>query len=228
MQAKPTHVQGTPIPYNESLGNLSNQLRKGGMDTWTASIALGYNPSDEALKILIRGMKSQSADLRRAAAGAIKHHPNGKRAGSELVKLLEDGSDTVTRAACESLAALLCAEAHDDILPLLDSPDPMTREAGVRAIARLWKSSDFDILVMLHEKDKSLNVRDACAWALRDHANADTWKQLFNLWKAHSLARHRAWTCELAGEYGDDSSMTELEQLSQDKDGHVRKAANRA
>jgi len=198
------------------------------MSAWIASIALGYNPSDDALKILIQGLKSQSADLRRAAAEAIKHHPNGKRAGSDLVKLLEDSSDIVTRAACESLAALLYAEAHDDILPLLDSPDPMTREAGVRAIAGLWKSSDFDGLLMLHEKDKSLRVRDACAWALRDHASADTWKQLFNRWKGHSVARYRTWACGLAEDYGDGSSLAALEQLAQDKDGHVRKAATRA
>jgi HEAT repeat protein len=228
VQTKKASIHGIPNPYNKLLDNLSNQFRKGGMDTWIAAVALGFNPSDEALNILLQGMKSESADLRRAAAEAVKHHPRGKQASHDLVKLLDDESEIVVRVACESLTALQCVEAHDNILRTLNASNPMTRETGIRAIAQLWKASDFEVLLALHDNDRSLTVRKAAAWALREHANASTWKQLFDRWKAQPIRRHRTWACELTGEYGDESCTPAIKQLSLDEDGHVRKAASRA
>ena len=213
------------IPYGESVSDLSILFQKGGADTWKASIALGYNPSEDALEVLIREMKSPSADFRRAAAEAVRNHPEGKRAASTLTELLTDESPVVVRVACASLAALECAQAHDAVLQILEVDDPQTRIVGIESIARLWRKTDFEVLLRLHDSDNSSEVRKSSAWALRSHADTENWKELFVRWQTATVARHKEWACELAGEFGDQSCIPILSQLSLDENGHVKKAA---
>jgi len=41
------------------------------------------------------------------------------------------------------------------------------------------------------------------------------------------MSRYRVWACELAAQFGTVSNLSVLKNFSDDKDGHVRKAAKK-
>jgi HEAT repeat protein len=119
------------------------------------------------------------------------------------------------------------AEAHDDLLALLSSREAATRQAAVGALASFWRAGDFAPVLRLSLSDPSQAVRRDAAWSLRATAGAETWRELFEVWKEDQSPRLRLWACQLAGEYGDEHMKTALEALARDQDGHVRKAVAR-
>jgi hypothetical protein len=62
---------------------------------------------------------------------------------------------------------------------------------------------------------------------LHAHANAHSASQLFSLWRGDPTPRHRVWACELAERFQVADSGS-LRKLTDDDNGHVRKAARLA
>jgi HEAT repeat protein len=92
----------------------------------------------------------------------------------------------------------------------------------------LWLDSDFEPVFKIHITDKNGNVRTQAAWTLRRNVAQGNWKTLFEVWQKDEMSRHRVWACELAAQFGTVSNLSVLKKLSDDKDGHVRKAAKKA
>ena len=152
----------------------------------------------------------------------------GRSALERLRTLLQDPSPYVVRTVCDAAIKLELHDIHDSLLPLLSSQPSSTRQSAVRALATLWKPSDFAQVLSIFKRDPSSEVRREAAWTLRANADRESWRALFDTWKQDHLARHRVWACELAAEFADTRFENELEQMLEDSDGHVRKAAQRA
>jgi HEAT repeat protein len=217
-----------PVPYEKDTAELLRLLSLDLPASWPAYIALAHKPEPAALEALEESAGSQDFRRRLLAVEALGMRADGAEAAPTLVALLRDESPYVVRKACEVVGKLGVGSGHTEVVRLLQSIEPATREKAVDALAELWEEGDFERLLARFEKDPSQGVRRQAAWALYRRAGPGNSKPLFDLWHPNSLHRHRGWACELAGEYGDPSCEPVLRGLLQDPDGHVRKAAKRA
>jgi hypothetical protein len=141
---------------------------------------------------------------------------------------LKDTSPYVVRTACETLAKIKLDELHDDLIDLLKSRNPAIRQSAVKALNKIWRVTSFDEVFDLFLADKVVKVKNEAAWTLRTHATNENWLKLFEAWWQDSVIRHRKWACELALMFDVHQVEKELQELSRDTDGHVRKAARKA
>ena len=203
MEARPNSLNGVPIPYGLQTSELEALVESNPRERWAALIALGHDPSSEAVAALTRAARHADPHIRRAGIEALAFHVRGREAGQTVVDGLEDVSMTVVRTACETAAALGLQTAHSQVLQLLRDPEPATRQAAIRALGSLWRQEDFAIVLGLFLGERDAATRKEAAWILRNQATTGTWKQLFDICRTDDVHRHRLWACELAGQYGE-------------------------
>jgi HEAT repeat protein len=225
MQNRPATWNGLQVPYGASVEELERSVSGPIPARWAAFVALAHTAGERALAVLRESAHSSDPHARRAAVEAIGVHPEGGRAGDIMCRLLADTHDFVVRSACEAAARQQVAEAHDAILRLLDDEDESTRATALLALRELWKDTDFDRVFRVFASDMSTKAQKEAAWTLRSIASPSTWRQLFEVWRADSLPRHRQWACELAAAFGGREVLPDLGRLSNDVDGHVRESA---
>ncbi|MFZ5879219.1 MAG: HEAT repeat domain-containing protein [Chloroflexota bacterium] len=225
---QPSLINGISIHYGTSYDELCEYLKTPGPLAWASFRALSHLGTSVSLKKLIELSQSDDWRFRRSAVEAIAYHPYAGESVETIGKALSDPSEYVVRAACEVIAKLKFATLHDNVLYLLTSNNPKTREYAVKTLSEIWQMKDFDKVYSIFVTDKIQEVRNAAAWALHGHATNDNWLKLFEVWWQDSLVRHRKWSCELASAFGVSQVKKELEKLTFDKDGHVRKAAIKA
>ena len=225
MEKRPELVNGRTVPYGESLLTLQTMLGKEMPEPLLACLALGHRSDREAFEILVGLFEAKDWVIRRTAAEAVRFHPLGFHAASQLINLLHDPSRYVIRTTCETLSLLKIAGSHDYIVNLLTTDDSYTREVALRSIVHLWQEKDFERILDIFKYDQSARVRKEAAYILKSNANSHNWKELSVMWAQDSLPCYRVWAAELAGEFGDQSVLTILRSLADDNDGHVHKAA---
>jgi HEAT repeat protein len=228
MAARPEYVNAVPIPYGLHAAALEALVESDARERWAALIALGHDPSSEALAALIRAARHSDPHIRRAGIEALALHVRGREAGQIAIDGLEDVSMTVVRTACETVAALGLQAAHSRILRLLRDPAPATRQAAIRALDSLWTPEDFAIVLALFLEERDAATRKETAWILRSHVTTSTWRRLFEAWRTDDVHRHRLWACELAGQFGEPDILPALRELERDQDGLVRRTAEQA
>lgn len=224
----PSDWQGEPIPYDAPTAELRERIRVPGPPAWAAFRALAERDTEEALAALAEAARSADPFLRRAAIGTIAMHARGRALAAAVTGALHDADEYVVRTACAAASLLKLAESRDAIRCLLAHRMFTIREAALRALGTLWKPEDFEPVFDAFQRDSSSEVRDEAAWVLYAHAAPEHWRALFDAWSRDPLARRRQWACEIAGRFGDTGVLPELERLRADKDGHIRKAAERA
>ncbi|MDX9975862.1 MAG: HEAT repeat domain-containing protein [FCB group bacterium] len=224
----PLSWQGEPIPFDASIEELRERIRAPGEAAWAAFRVLARRDSEEALDVLVAATRYEDPFLRRGAVEALGLHPRGCTRGEAVAGRLRDSNEYVVRAACAAAGNLGLLDVHDEVRGLLGHAAVETREAAVGALGALWKADDFEAVFRLSRKDLSREVREAAAWVLRAHSEADNWRVLFEAWRCDDMPRHRVWACELAEAFGDEGVTPSLEQMLSDSDGHVRGAAGRA
>lgn len=224
----PKQINGAPIAYDTPLEILLEQIKSHSSKTAPAFIALSAHSSEKSLAALVSAAKGKDADFRRAAVEAIANHSMGIKQAKLIYDLLQDSDEIVVRAACRAAADLKLSEPHNRILALLNSKIPRTREVALEALEKLWLDSDFEQIFKIHTTDKNSNVRKQSAWTLARNVSRANWKILFEVWQKDEMASHRVWACELAAQFGSASNLETLEKLSDDENGHVRKAAKKA
>jgi HEAT repeat protein len=227
-QMFPSQVNGIAIPYAATYDELCEYLKTPDALAWAACIALGHLETSDALTKLIELSQSSDWRFRRIAIDALAYDLQAKKAIEPLRAALRDSSPYVIRTACKTIAKIKLVELHDNVVALLKSNDPATRQSAVKALDEIWQVTDFDEAFGLLLSDKVAKVRNEAAWTLRAHATNENWMKLFEVWWQDSVIRHRKWACELALMFDAHKVKNELEQLSSDKDGHVRKAALKA
>lgn len=224
----PATVNGEFVPFSATVADLVSRLKPAGPAAWAAFVALGANPSQEALDVLRDVAANPDWRYRRCAIEAIALHPLGRSAEAVVCRALLDQSPYVVRTACNSASALGLSEAHDTILRLISSESAETREVALRALASLWHAEDFAPVFRIFQKDPKKSVRNRAAWTLIENVSPSTWRTLLNAWRNDPLPRHRSWACDLVERFGDEAARNNLLELLNDPDGHVRKAAQRA
>lgn len=225
---KPEMVNGVYVPYSASVSDLVAQLRPPTDRAWAACIALGHNGSPESLDVLLGLAQDSDWRYRRSSIEALVSHPLAGTVAKQICRALSDSSPYVVRTACDTAAELDLRDAHDILLDITHSTSAATRQAALRALSRLWRNDDFALLLTIYLSDQDQAVRREAAWALKSNASPENWEALFDAWASDSLPRHRVWACELAMAFGGSSVHEQLVRLSDDANGHVRKAAKRA
>ncbi|MCL4691431.1 MAG: HEAT repeat domain-containing protein [Candidatus Hydrogenedentes bacterium] len=227
-KVRPDDFNGIVIPYDASFNELRAMLCAPPPQCWVAFIALGYRPGGESLRVLAEQLSSPDTHFRRAAVGAIATHPDGRELERDILERLKDPSDQVVREACNTAASLGLRSAHDIIISLLDSSADSTRIAAITALSDLWEDGDFQRLFTLYRREQEEIVRKEAAWVLRDRVGKKNWRELFDCFLADEIPRHRTWACELAGAFGMTDVEKVIQELLNDQDGHVRRAAHDA
>jgi HEAT repeat protein len=180
------------------------------------------------MEILFRFARSPDWCFRRIAIEAIDSREIAPVTVCLIREALHDPSPFVVRTACEAVERWGLTEAYDDLLTLLNDREAATRQTAVRALSSVWRPEAFAPVLHMCRSDPAREVRREAAWTLRRAAEPAAWRELFDMWKEDELPRLRFWACELACEFGSSSVKGELETLTRDRDGHVRKAARRA
>ncbi len=226
--ARPDVLNGVQVPYGAEVSVLRSRVRSPGPEAWAAILALGHHHAQEAFELLVQLTASPDWGIRRSAVEAVAVHALGPTAAPVLIDRLGDPSPYVVRAACEAVAHLRLGDAHDAVVTLLASQEAATRRRALQALSVLWQPSDFGRVLTMLQTDQSREVRLAAAWTLRANVDLDNWWALYRTWGVDPLPRHRVWACELEGQFGTAGQVPEREKLTQDKDGHVRRAAKLA
>jgi HEAT repeat protein len=221
-------LHGEPIPYDAPIEFLRTRLRKSGKEAWAAFRALAEHPEPEAMSILVELTHSSDPHMRRAALEGIGYHRCGHDASARAESMLHDTDSFVVRTACAVAAILGLADAHDRILELVGASDESTRLSALMALESLWSPTDFETVFARYLNDRSDRVRKQAASILFKNVGPEHWKRLFALWSKDSLPRHRVWACSIAERFGDRTVLESLNALRSDKNGHVRRAAERA
>ncbi|WP_257167743.1 HEAT repeat domain-containing protein [Bradyrhizobium sp. SRS-191] len=185
---------------------------------------------DDAASLAILRTAAADADqfIRRTAIEIIGRHPNGQGLRDVVLTALTDTSDYVVRASCEVIKDWAWNEAHDAVARLLRTRSPATRQVAIRALGTIWRPTDFEAVHRIYNCDADLAVKREAAWVLRAQATAADWQQLFEDLRGDDLPRHRVWACELAAAFGAPTTIPIMDTLCADRDGHVRKAAEKA
>ncbi|SDH28878.1 HEAT repeat-containing protein [Bradyrhizobium sp. Rc2d] len=190
--------------------------------------SLVLRDDDKALNELRTLAAARDAFVRRTAIEVIGQHKRGPELRVIVIAAFSDPSDYVRRTACGIVEHWKLAEAHDPLLPLLREAEASTRECALRALAEIWRETDFQAAFDLYSRDPVISVRKEAAWTLRQNATAGDWRRLFGAFSGDQLPRHRSWACEIAETFGDPDVLPALASLTNDDDGHVRKSAARA
>jgi HEAT repeat protein len=228
MHNRPEIWNGVKVPYDVSVEDLARLAQGTAPHRWAAFVALAHLPDDSALAFLQESAESPDPHVRRIAVEALGVHPDGPRASTVIVRLLADSHGIVVRSACEAARRQQLAEAHDSIIRLLNSPEDSTRRVAVRTLRSMWRESDLDRILEIFTSDPSSEVKKEAAWTLQAAGSESNWRQLFAMWQADSLPRHRRWAVELAGAFGDVGTLPQVQRLAADVDGHVRHRATQA
>lgn len=224
----PELYNGIPIPHDTEVVHLRHMVKTPGPQAWAACMALGYKNDAAAFEVLEELAASNDWRCRRISIEAMAFHHLAMSKGDLFCKCLEDPSPYVVRTACKTVAQLGLDCAHNDLRRLVHANDALTRSAALRALRKLWKQSDFDLVFEVLQGDSSKEARSEAAWTLRENADGDNWERLFELWRTDPLHRHRIWACELANKFGDKNHTATLRIMLEDSDGHVRAASSRA
>lgn len=228
MNHRPQLANGVAVPYDVPVSELRTHLRPPGPLAWAACIALGQHPGRDAFALLVDLADSPDWRYRRAAVEALAGHQLGREAAALLGKRLGDPSPYVVRTACRAVALLGLHSLHDAVAVLLRAREAPTRTEALAALATLWQPTDFEPVFVCLRLDPSAEVRKRAAWTLRTNASAASWRRLFDTWRRDPLPRHRTWAAELAAALGGREVEPPLQELLEDPNGHVRKAAQDA
>ena len=155
MKKFPSSWNGTPVPYTATFEELSMNVETPGPLAWASCIALGHMENSAALQKLVELAKSADWRYRRSAIEAVAYHSQEKTAIGTIQIALHDSSSYVVRSACQTVGTLHLLEAHNDVLALLESQEPYTREIAVGSLSEIWQLSDFDTVYtrLLHLKN---------------------------------------------------------------------------
>ena len=221
----PDTINGVDVPYSSTEEELIENIRNDNQAKWSSFIALGNKNSEKSIEFLLSCLSSEDWRIRRAALEAAKYHEHLSEHVDAVVKALKDTSAYVIREACLTIGDVALSDLHEEVFLLLSSKDDNTRANSMYAIDKIWQDTDYNKVLEIFFSDTDIDNRRRAAQILFNHANINTWQQLFDLWKNDSLGRHRMWACKLATVFGLSSVIADIEKLKNDPDGHVRKAA---
>lgn len=227
MREYPKIINGIEVPYEKDLIELESMLALGMPHFTVACIALAYKGDISSLDLLGNLLSNQDWCKRRVAVEAIGYHDLGYLLSNKLISLLDDKSEYVIMTTIDTIRIHRINEAHESILNLIQSKNEEIKRVAIACLKLISKDDDFNLITQIFLKDKSKFVKDEAAYFIRERATEYNFELSVNLLKQSHLARHRVLACELISIFGDEKHLNILNELKNDKDGHVRKAANK-
>jgi HEAT repeat protein len=217
-----------PILWDASVAHLCRVVNTPGPEAWAACIALGCKPEEAAFQALERSAVTDDWRYRRIAVEAMAAHPLAGARDHVFIESLDDPSPYVVGSACVAVGHYRLTAARERLVGLLKARSETTRAAALDGLQHLWVPAVYEFVLSMYLKDPSKKVRRRAARALYVDVTPDTSRHLFDLWRSDPLHHHRVWACDLARRFGDPTYTVSLEDMLDDRDGHVRKAAQRA
>ncbi|GAB4323262.1 MAG: hypothetical protein Kow0059_18560 [Candidatus Sumerlaeia bacterium] len=220
---RPATLNGVPVPHDAPLEELLEQMRAEAPACGPAFIALGCRSDPQAFFALLEATKEQDWQKRRLAAAALRFHPMGKRALPALELLVTDEVPQVACTACETMGEL--GLMSERLIYLLQLTDPKVRAAALTALTRLGQRQLFSYVLKVFERETFPEPREAAAAFLMQFADESNWRELFRCWSRDVQPVMRARACALANRFATADDLDLVNDLLEDKDPAVRKAA---
>ncbi len=228
MKRFPEQINGIVVPYEKDISELKDMLKEEMPYYSVACIALAYKSSIDSLNSLVEYLSNNDWCIRRMAIEALGYHSMGYLQADNLIKFLSDKSSYVIKATLEVIKVHSVNKARGKVLDLIKTGDEEIRKEAIACLLSISSEEDIKQIIQLFIKERSKLVKDEAACFIRQKLDNNNWSISVRLLKESNLARHRVWACELIGIYGDKKDIELLNQLKNDKDGHVRKAAFKA
>ncbi len=225
---KPPNISGIPVPYDLGVNELQVLTAEHSPSRWAAIEALAHHDEEQATSVLLQMLSAEDWTVRRAALEALSKRPVQQVPKSEILSQFDDESPFVVRTACDAAANLGLQDAHHRVLELLYDTEPLNRNAAAWALETFIAPGDDIVLLKQFDSETDKDIRNRIGYALVERINSANWTELFNRWEKEDIPRYRTWAAEIASHYGDRSWCDRLTTLATDKDGHVRKATERA
>ena len=223
----PESVNGIAVPYGLPLDVLVETASGLPPDRWPAVYAMGRLGTEPAVRVIRDFACHRDADVRRTAIEVLGRVPRSEANDLLILRALRDPSGPVVRTACDIAGARRWQEARETLRDVARAGDLSTRIAAVQALAKLGNPADIDLAEVLMASGEA-HARKEGAFASRTLVSSDSWRRLAGGWLRDAVPRHRLWAAQLFGQFGLQSDLLALQQLSADPDGHVREAARQA
>ncbi|ERJ12506.1 HEAT repeat domain-containing protein [Haloplasma contractile] len=227
MNQRTESINGVKIPCDKSILELEKMLDMEMAYFNVACIALGYKGDEKSLKLLSEVLLDKDWCKRRLAIEALSYHKMAYSLKNELIKLLDDTSKYVVITTLRTIKVHCIKEAYNKVIELTKSLIEEVRKEAVECLCEVGSVDDFQLVIHIYSYDQSNQVKDVAAWFIRQRACENNWKQAVEILSKGKLARHREWALELIDIYWDESVIYIIRDLLNDKDGHVRKKANK-
>ncbi|TKS64671.1 MAG: hypothetical protein EWM73_00198 [Nitrospira sp.] len=159
-------------------------------------------------------------------AGCVQDSPSSsrERTVSLLLELLHDEGPEVRRTAAESLGKIGDPRAVDSVLPLLQDPAAIVREASVLAMGRLKPTATDGVVGLLTQalEDPVESVRQAAVMAIGDiEPGSRLLQPVVGLLRSSDVAIRRAAVRALL-QVDSSQSISALVAAGRDSDAEVR------
>jgi len=193
---------------------------------WEGYKALAQHSSTESLTELVKLAENKDWTRKRGAVEAIGEHKYGMVAEDFLIDLLNQNNDFVKKASIVALAKLKSNKAHDKIKALVNAADQSVREKAITALGSIWEDEDLNFLMNLYQIDANGSIRKEIGLVLCEKINEHNWYKLYTLFSRDKIVRHRHMALSAIGKFG-NSDISLIELFLHDKDGHIRKDAEK-
>lgn len=223
---KPSKLNGVDVPHDAPTGELLEQIKGPSPDCGPAFIALGCRPDSEAFYALVNATKDDDWHKRRFAAAALRFHPMGKRALPAIEALLTDEHQQVIWTTCDTMAAL--GLMSERLIYLLQTNDPKARTAALKALVKLDQKQVFPYVLKVFERETFSEPREAAATYLMHFVNESNWRNLVTQWSKDVQPSIRVKAVALTVKHGKPGDIDLVNDLLEDKDPNVRRAAYQA
>jgi HEAT repeat protein len=132
---------------------------------------LAGNSFAQSIENLSERIRSGDAEQKRSALFAIRNRQSAE-ASRIALPALQDANETVRATAAFAVIFLPNAEAFDALLPNLADKSELVRRETAYALGKIQNPAAIDPLVRTFQKDKSIEVKNACVIALGETGDA--------------------------------------------------------
>jgi hypothetical protein len=223
----PESLNGKSVPYDQILDTLVKRVKAHADDFYECCLAIARNPNKAALDALIEETKSKEWMFRNFACQCIGDHEKGKEAKTVLIRLLDDPSQYVIRAACRALGKLSADDCEDKISYLLTHKEKLTRHAALEYFRDCWTGKWFAKILELFKNEKDKDVAYMAAYVLAHRSNNENWKSIQPILAESKNHHFRVWALDLVEKFETPINRDALLPFLTDTDGHVRKRAEK-
>ena len=219
----PEQINGIIVPYSKSIDELDKFIHLNCTEKWVAFLALARKGDYDSFMVLLKYIDSKDIFEKRASIEAIGLHQNGIEAQLKLASLLSDKNEIIKRALLETVRRKRLNFMHDDIVVCINNLSDYSKQVAVDCLDNIWRKSDNILLLDMFQKEKSKRLRNKIAGTLVKHSSKEDAANYFSILHSDPDPKNRLLAIELAGKFNIYNINKELNQLSKDENGHVRK-----